>query len=258
MSCAEAALRDPDISRYPSFVAGCQVNRGIALNRLGRSAEGIHGILQGLAYYKTSQAKNETAEVTGNLAEEYAFTGDFHRAFETEREFKSLSDDLRRIEDQKRIADASAAFEFDKKQSQIESLQRERQNQARFKRLWIALGVLGFSLTGVLILSRRKLQRANDNLTDLNQANLTLIEQLQKVLAEVRTLQGLIPICAECKKIRDDQGSWNQMELYIQSHSDATFSHGLCPECAKDFLAEFRDHPSTPPLPGAPRSIAEG
>jgi len=59
-----------------------------------------------------------------------------------------------------------------------------------------------------------------------------VIDDLQKALAEVKKLSGLLPICASCKKIRDDKGYWNQIEGYIQTHSDATFSHGMCPECS--------------------------
>lgn len=58
-----------------------------------------------------------------------------------------------------------------------------------------------------------------------------LIKQLQKALTEVKTLSGMLPICAACKKIRDDKGYWNQIEQYVKEHSDAEFSHSLCPEC---------------------------
>ncbi len=61
-----------------------------------------------------------------------------------------------------------------------------------------------------------------------------LIQELQSALAEIKVLSGLLPICAHCKKIRDDQGYWSQIEVYIRDHSDAEFSHGICPECAKE------------------------
>lgn len=61
----------------------------------------------------------------------------------------------------------------------------------------------------------------------------TLIFELEKVLKKVNTLSGLIPICASCKKIRDDAGYWNKLEEYISSHSDACFTHGICPECSQ-------------------------
>ena len=58
------------------------------------------------------------------------------------------------------------------------------------------------------------------------------IKDLQKALENIKTLSGLLPICARCKKIRDDKGYWNNLEEYIQAHSDASFSHGLCAECS--------------------------
>jgi len=66
-----------------------------------------------------------------------------------------------------------------------------------------------------------------------------LVLELQEALAKIKTLRGLIPICASCKKIRDDEGFWNQLETYIQEHSEAEFSHGLCDECAKNLYPEF-------------------
>jgi hypothetical protein len=62
-----------------------------------------------------------------------------------------------------------------------------------------------------------------------------LIAELQTALASVKTLSGLIPICASCKKIRDDKGYWNKLEDYIGQHSNADFTHGFCPECQSKF-----------------------
>jgi len=58
-----------------------------------------------------------------------------------------------------------------------------------------------------------------------------VIEDLKIALDEIKTLKGIVPICANCKKIRDDKGYWNNLESYIEKHSDASFSHGMCPEC---------------------------
>ena len=57
---------------------------------------------------------------------------------------------------------------------------------------------------------------------------------LESVLARIKQLEGIIPICAYCKKIRDDQQIWHQLETYISNHSEAQFSHGMCPACAKE------------------------
>jgi len=66
-----------------------------------------------------------------------------------------------------------------------------------------------------------------------------LIRDLQDALANVKSLSGLLPICASCKKIRDDEGYWSQVEGYIQKHSDATFTHGMCPDCLKKLYPDL-------------------
>ena len=64
--------------------------------------------------------------------------------------------------------------------------------------------------------------------------------ELQDALSKIKTLRGLIPICAGCKRIRDDKGYWNQLEQYVEEHSDASFSHGLCPECFCRFFPDAK------------------
>ncbi|MEW5909315.1 MAG: hypothetical protein AB1659_05910 [Thermodesulfobacteriota bacterium] len=66
-----------------------------------------------------------------------------------------------------------------------------------------------------------------------------VIGELKQALSEVKTLRGFLPICSNCKKIRDDKGYWNKIEAYIQDHSDAQFSHGICPECAQKLYPEL-------------------
>lgn len=63
--------------------------------------------------------------------------------------------------------------------------------------------------------------------------------ELEKALAEIKILRGIIPICASCKKIRNDEGYWQQLEIYIQDHSDAEFSHGICDECIPKLYPEI-------------------
>lgn len=66
-----------------------------------------------------------------------------------------------------------------------------------------------------------------------------MVEQLQEALAKVKTLSGLLPICASCKKIRDDRGYWTQVEVYVREHSEADFTHSICPECAAKLYPDF-------------------
>lgn len=78
-----------------------------------------------------------------------------------------------------------------------------------------------------------------------------LVYELQDALAHVKTLSGLLPICAKCKKIRDDQGYWHSVEIYVRDHSEARFSHGMCPDCMKEL---YPWHPSNQEQEGSTRS----
>jgi hypothetical protein len=64
------------------------------------------------------------------------------------------------------------------------------------------------------------------------------VVELQDALSNVKQLRGLLPICSYCKRIRDDRDYWNGLEHYISSHSDAKFTHGVCPSCMRDALSE--------------------
>ena len=68
-----------------------------------------------------------------------------------------------------------------------------------------------------------------------------LIKELQDAISQVKTLSGMLPICSSCKKIRDDKGYWTQIESYIRAHSEAKFSHSMCPDCVKKLYPEFCD-----------------
>jgi PAS domain-containing protein len=81
------------------------------------------------------------------------------------------------------------------------------------------------------------------DITDRKRAEAALqekVEELRQALDQIKTLSGILPICMHCKKIRDDKGSWNRMEIYIRDRTEAEFSHGICPECMKKLYPEVR------------------
>ncbi len=88
---------------------------------------------------------------------------------------------------------------------------------------------------------------------ELEEEQRHLIAQLREALAEVKTLQGMLPICSSCKKIRDDQGYWQHVEVYVREHTGVVFSHGICPDCARRLYGELCPEdlasPSTDLLP---------
>jgi hypothetical protein len=63
---------------------------------------------------------------------------------------------------------------------------------------------------------------------------------LENALENIKTLKGIIPICSHCKQIRDDSGYWNQLEAYLAKHSEADFSHGICPDCLKKHYPKYK------------------
>jgi len=86
-----------------------------------------------------------------------------------------------------------------------------------------AIAAVSFLLLASIVAERKRVAREN----------VILVAQLQQALAEVKTLQGFIPICAWCNKVRDDAGFWQRIEQYLAKRTDATFSHSICPACAE-------------------------
>ncbi|MBN1619564.1 hypothetical protein JW890_02470 [candidate division WOR-3 bacterium] len=104
--------------------------------------------------------------------------------------------------------------------------------------------VFGFLLS-IFILFLKKEKEDYNTLKRLNLKLEDEVEQrtkdLKHTLEKVRVLSGMLPICSRCKKIRDDSGYWNQIEAYIRDHSEAEFTHSLCPECMKEMFPEYKD-----------------
>jgi hypothetical protein len=93
---------------------------------------------------------------------------------------------------------------------------------------WNEAGALSFFIVvASLVTNRRRLEEEQE-------------ASLQKAIASVKTLRGLIPVCAWCKKIRDDRGYWNEVEAYVAAHSEADFTHGVCPDCTVKLVERAR------------------
>lgn len=106
----------------------------------------------------------------------------------------------------------------------------------------LAIMELGW-MVSFLMLNSQRLE------VELKESQLHLVESvksLTKALSEIKSLEGLLPICSSCKKIRDDRGYWNQLEKYIMMHSDARFTHGICPDCARRHYPEHFDDSTNP------------
>lgn len=107
--------------------------------------------------------------------------------------------------------------------------------------MWISIGIaLSFFIVGFFVLQAQVRSKTKDLRRTLGEKE-ALIKELRDALDKVKRLDGLIPICANCKKIRNDTGYWEQVESYVRERSDARFSHGICPECAKQLYGDILD-----------------
>ncbi len=91
-----------------------------------------------------------------------------------------------------------------------------------------ALALFAIWVTAILTLQRKSIE----------DEQLKILQEKKQILEETKVLRGLLPICASCKKIRDDNGYWNRIELYIEKHSDAHFSHGICQDCQEELYGD--------------------
>jgi len=138
---------------------------------------------------------------------------------------------------------------------------REQQLVIERQRLTMTLGVVIFGLVLALLFlivrfSARERARVRA-LASANEGLVTLNAELSTALAEVKTLSGLIPICANCKRIRDDRGYWSQVESYLERYSDARFSHSICQSCGPELYGDYwTDSHEVPPHPSAARPPA--
>lgn len=108
---------------------------------------------------------------------------------------------------------------------------REIDVEAQWRLVWDEDGhLLGFQGVTRDITERKRLEAERED----------LIQELTRALADVRQLSGMLPICSQCKKVRDDQGYWSQIETYLSERTEATFTHGVCPDCARRFREDMQ------------------
>jgi DNA-binding response OmpR family regulator len=126
------------------------------------------------------------------------------------------------------------AVDFISKPFQVDELLARVQTQLELRRLRVQLEQQAAGLQ----LANDQLQQEMTERMHTEQALREKNAELEAALAKVKLLSGLLPICSACKKIRDDKGYWSQVDNYVQEHSEATFSHGLCPDCLKTLYPE--------------------
>ncbi|MDQ8155100.1 MAG: tetratricopeptide repeat protein [Gemmatimonadota bacterium] len=231
-----------------------------------------HGRVQGLnalgrmylltgAYDRAAQTLQESAALSAQirsrdelkasyelLAQVYERQGNVAESYRYFRLFVATRDSIYNTQESARLADATMRIVTLTKDNEIESLKKEKViaelQLDREHSFQVALVVILVSLSAVIAILFRysgKL-RQSKTLLETNNAELErLNHELNDRIHEIKTLSGLLPICAWCKNIRDDHGYWQQLEGYIGQRTAAQFSHGICPDCSAKMERELAE-----------------
>lgn len=209
-----------------------EINLGGAYRRLGDLSRAIDAYMRALAITDRIDAPLLRSNALRALADAEAARGDFRAAYGHQLEHQAARDQMFNRENADRLQRLQVAHEAEQRQREIERLQQESALRdaelSRVRMMRTALAVIavlvGVSLT--LLYGRfRSKQRSEARFR-------AQAEALADALNRVNVLKGMLPICAWCKKIRDDNGYWTQVESYVSTHSAAEFTHSICPSCA--------------------------
>jgi hypothetical protein len=141
---------------------------------------------------------------------------------------KTIENELKKLRHERMMeSEQELAAKVDQKTVQLQQAKKVIERYSRVLEQKVA------DRTADLANTNRQLKDEIETRKEAEAKKEMLILDLQKTLQEVKTLRGLLPICSSCKKVRDDKGYWNKIEDYISDHSEAEFSHGICPECAE-------------------------
>lgn len=176
----------------------------------------------------------------------YKKTGNYKEALKYSALAQAISDSISQRSFGQRTSDLEAVFDLAKANNDMLNLKERIKYETQIRYILMGSSFLLLLVAGLLTKlymqkkhHERKLEIEIAARMNTEEELKQLLAQLQKSFAEVKTLSGLIPICSECKKIRSDKGYWEHLEQYIQTHSEAKFSHGLCPECMKRLYPGF-------------------
>ena len=147
---------------------------------------------------------------------------------------KTIEDELKKLRHERMLAsERSLAAKVHQKTAELQQAKSQIEQHSKMLEQTVA------ERTAELVEANRQLENEIEIRKEAEAKKELTILDLQRTLNEVKTLRGLLPICSGCKKVRDDKGYWNQIEAYITGHSEAQFSHGICPQCAKTLYGDM-------------------
>ena len=230
-------------------------NMGISFLNKKEMKKALDNFNQSLALSLKIGQRELEKENYQQISNIYAALNDSKNALKYFKLYSTLKDSLFNQQTARNIDRMKILYETEKKDKENEILRREKEVQKQeISRNKIVLTmtsivlILIASITVILYNLNKQKKKANVLLGNTNKEISRQHDEieiknkeLETALSQIKRLYGLIPICANCKKIRDDTGYWSDVEAYISEHSDAVFSHGICPECIKKLYPEFAD-----------------
>jgi tetratricopeptide (TPR) repeat protein len=218
---------------------------GEAYRALGDVANARAALEKSLGFSRQASQRVLALEALRQLAEIEESSGRMATALRRLHEHMALRDSLFSQATAQRIVTLESRAAREREQRELARLRESEHVQTAVIARQRAIGMLGalvlllaVSLLAIVAYYNRKVNARSAEISTANADLAAVNSELRAALADVRTLSGLIPICASCKKVRDDQGYWNSVESYISSHSDARFSHGICHTCAVELYGE--------------------
>jgi tetratricopeptide (TPR) repeat protein len=223
------------------------------LNALGAEYRNTGQLSAAVRNYEQAAALGRQINAPAQLKVSYEA---LHAIFETRNQvdmaykyyklFSAAKDSLLNVTESNRIAQMSINLEILKSEREVEGLKQEKmladlileKNRTQLNLLVLSIASLVIVIIALFVHSRttrRGRQSLEEKNSELERVNHDLLEKIR----EVKTLSGLLPICSHCKKIRNDKGYWEQLEGYISHHSQAQFSHGICPSCMQELYPGF-------------------
>ena len=208
-----------------------ELNLGAVYRRLGDPSRATAAYERALALGERLDTPLMRSNALKALADVEAERGDFKAAYARQLEYQDARDKMFNEENAARFQQLQVAHEADRQARQIELL--EQQGARRDAELaGVRTTRTAFGIIALLVLVSLGLLYGRFRLKHQSEARLrTQAEKLAEALHRVQTLKGLLPICAWCKKVRDDDGYWTQVEAYVARHSKAEFTHCICPSC---------------------------
>lgn len=212
-------------------IAESLTNIGNLYRAMDRPDRAIAPLMRALDLATEIKAPVVQIEAYQYLAAAEAARGNFKAAFDWHSKYTALKDQTFNQQNADRINRLNAAYEARQREQQIALLNTAKQLQDAQLQRQRTLGIAAAIIVGALVVLFLHRHRSEQRYR--RQA-----EELREAIDTAKTLSGLLPICAECKKIRDDRGAWQPLERYISARSEADFTHGYCPTCIELVLAE--------------------